>query len=114
MNKRGNLLKLTMVREQEHRRLKKDELNTSEKKSFYSTLSKPQARHSVPNICFDAEPKISFKQIKENTRKKYSFGDVRKKNQKTDMCMDIEKESLSDLSIDLEMFKAFDRKYIKL
>ena len=44
--------------------------NTSEKKSFYSTLSKPQARHSVPNICFDAEPKISFKQMKTNTIEK--------------------------------------------
>ena len=37
-----------------------------------------------------------------------------KKIQKTDISLDIEKESLSDLSIDLEMYKAFDRKYIKL
>ena len=37
-----------------------------------------------------------------------------KKIQKTDISLDIEKESLSDLSIDLEMFKAYDIKYIKL
>ena len=101
-----------MVREQTKKRGMESDLNRNNEKSFYSTYSKPQARDSVPNVAFVREASPYGQEIKARTTK-YRSGPVKKITHKTHSNLKNEEDTLSYLSIDLEMFKAHERKYRK-
>ena len=99
-----------MVREQTKKRGMESDLNKNNEKSFYSTYSKPKARDSVPNVAFVRETSTYCQEIKARTTK-YRSGPMKKITHKTHSNLKIEEDTLSYLSIDLEMFKAHERIY---
>ena len=80
--------------------------------SFYSTHSKPKPRMSVPNVDFYALPRISCKYINVKHRNMEPFKKRKKMTvkYKSERKLNIEEDILFQSSIDLNMFKTFDRK----